>query len=423
MNNLLKTKKAGSALPLAMLALVILLTLGGGLLSLGLNRRIFSVRTTSKIKARAAADAGLAKALFEMNQKLNDGYWDGIALARTTNESTTANYLDGSALPTAKNTGLPYCGEVFSYIVTGDMASGYTIESIGISNNAQKRVTSLLKLTGPFKHAIWTQGPMVIKADSKIGGYNSSDPTDTNINVRIGTNSTLDKSVVLNSGAVVYGDVCVGPGGSVETAIADYGATVTGDRYAAPDEVEFPPVTPPVFTNESTNIIIQGETLALTPGDSGQYQKIWLKNTNTPTILKIASGDVVLHITGDVIFGQECTLTIEKGASLRMYIDGKLSCGNDSGINNLGPPTSLKIYHSGTSEESWTVNAKSQSLGAIYAPNVDLKLMAKGDVRGAMMCNSFDFMAQGSFLYDKALADAELDDELIRFETLRWSED
>jgi len=71
MKKLLQSKKRGSAIPLVVVALLILLAMGTGLLSLGLNSRIFSIRTTSDIMARCAADAGLTMALFRMNEKSN----------------------------------------------------------------------------------------------------------------------------------------------------------------------------------------------------------------------------------------------------------------------------------------------------------------------------------------------------------------
>ena len=66
-----KMKNNGSALPLVMVAIIILLTMGTALLSMGLNNRIYSMRNTSDIVARCAADAGLTQALYEMNQKLH----------------------------------------------------------------------------------------------------------------------------------------------------------------------------------------------------------------------------------------------------------------------------------------------------------------------------------------------------------------
>jgi hypothetical protein len=60
MKKLLQSEKRGSAIPLVVVALLILLAMGTGLLSLGLNSRIFSIRTTSDITSRCVADTGLS---------------------------------------------------------------------------------------------------------------------------------------------------------------------------------------------------------------------------------------------------------------------------------------------------------------------------------------------------------------------------
>jgi hypothetical protein len=112
MKKLLQSKKRGSAIPLAVLVVFILLAMGTGLLRLGLNSRVFSTRSASDIEARCAADAGLTKALFEMNEKLQVTIWNG------------------SILPQAIDANLPNFDAVFSYSITGDVASGYTISSV-----------------------------------------------------------------------------------------------------------------------------------------------------------------------------------------------------------------------------------------------------------------------------------------------------
>jgi len=69
-NRPLQLKRKGSAIILVLIAIVILLAAGTGLLSLGLQNRIFVIRNASDIAARCAVDAGLTKALFEMNEML-----------------------------------------------------------------------------------------------------------------------------------------------------------------------------------------------------------------------------------------------------------------------------------------------------------------------------------------------------------------
>jgi len=76
-NKTVKLKNRGVALPLALIAIVLLLTVGTSILSMGLNARVYSIRDASDISARCAADAGLTKALYEMNQKLQSKSWFG----------------------------------------------------------------------------------------------------------------------------------------------------------------------------------------------------------------------------------------------------------------------------------------------------------------------------------------------------------
>jgi hypothetical protein len=111
----LKSKRKGSSLALVACSIVILLVMGAGLLSLGLQGQFRAVRSSSDIAARVAADAGLTKALFEMNRRLEDG--------------TSGN----SNLPEAADAALLNCDATFDYAVTGDLAGGYTVSCTGRS--------------------------------------------------------------------------------------------------------------------------------------------------------------------------------------------------------------------------------------------------------------------------------------------------
>jgi len=151
--NTLQSKKRGSAIPLALLVVVILLAIGTGLLRLGLDSRIISIRTASDIAARCAADAGLTKALFEMNGKLQVKTWDG------------------STLPLGTEVSLPNCDAIFSYTVTSG-ADGHTIQSTGNSDQAQRTVSCTLQLQGPFEAAIFTDGFINLANSAVVDWYN-----------------------------------------------------------------------------------------------------------------------------------------------------------------------------------------------------------------------------------------------------------
>ena len=418
MKKLLQSKRCGSAMPLAVVAIIILLAMGVGLLSLGSNSRIYSIRTASDIKARCAADAGLEMALFEMNEKLKVKPW---------NDST---------LPEAINVKLPYSDATCAYKVIGSLAGGYTLQSLGQSGNANRGVSATIRLKSAFDSAILTKNQLVLKSDTIVDGYNSADPTDTEFVIDIGSQSNANDSVVLNSGSVVNGDVFVATGADLDDAIKGAG-TVTGNKYTSSPE-PLPPVTAPVLDPKPA-IDAAGQTLTLTPADSGSYPEIYLRQlvvtegkgnnkvtTTTPAVLEVSGGDVVLHLTGDIQLENSCEIIVKAGATLTIYTDGNIHSRNGSSISTENPPeaaTTLQIYTTGEDKQFIDIKAKSEFTGVIYAPDDDVVLYAKGDAYGSIIADSFNYMAGGNFYFDEALRDnVSVDDEAVVFIVNRWYE-
>jgi hypothetical protein len=411
-------KNQGSALPLALVAIALLLIMGSTLLSMGLNNRIFSTRTARDITARCAADAGLTRALYEMNQKLKVKPW---------NDTT---------LPLGKEISLTDCDATYSYIVTGNLAGGYNVTSIGSSGNSTRMVRATLGLKGIFDHAILTKETLVLKPDTIIDGYNSKDLTKKKIEVDIGSQSTSDSSVVLNNNVIVQGDVVVGIGGNTETAVKDLGAAVTGDKRAATIKDPLPQVIAPSLEDKEKSLDVKGTTLTLTAADSGTYSGINLEQIavldkkkiidTLPAILEVSEGDVELHITGDIQLGNSCEIVVKEGASLTIYADADIHCRNGSGINTEAPPeeaATLQLYATGEGKQYFDVKAKSEWTGVIYAPNADVDLYAKGDAYGSIVADTFEFKAGGNFHYDEALREnVTVEDEGVTFAVTRWNE-
>jgi hypothetical protein len=405
MKKLPQSKKRGSAISLAMVVVMILLAMGTGLLSLALHSRIISIRTASDIAARCAADAGLTKALFEMNEKLQVTSWDD------------------STLPQAINANMPNFDAVFSYSVTGDLASGYIITSVGTADQAQRTVYATIELRGLFEHAILTKEYLILKAGTIVDGYNSLDPLDTDIDVDIGTQSTLDASIIFNSGVIVEGDVIVGVGGDPDTVIRDLGAT-TGYQLSGIEEDPLPLMTPPALPDWGVDITATGETVTLGPADSGQYGNLILTKGGTVGVLEI-SGDVVLYLTGNIELGESCELVIKDNSSLTVYIDGDIHCRTNSAINNEYPPedpTKFQLYGTSESTQYFDIKAKTTWSAVIYAPNADIDLYANGDFYGSVVADNFELKAGGNYHYDEALREVEVDDEGVRFVVKRWHE-
>jgi hypothetical protein len=354
--------------------------------------------------ARSAADAGVTKAVFQMNEKLKVIPWDGSQLPEVTGET------------------LPNSDAIYSYAVTGDIVNGYGLKSEGTYGLRDKTINCSLSLAGLFESAIFARQMLILKAGTLIDGYNSGDPLDTNIDVHVGTKSILPDSIILNPGVVVKGNIAVGVGGNVEIVIKDLGAS-TYRKYSMLKDVDMPLITPPELVDTGSGINVHGTTITVGPTDNGQYDEIELKKAANPGILEINGGDVILYITGDISLGQNCEIVIKDGSTLILYLDGDMDAANNAGINNEGVPSSFKLFGTSTEEQSFVLRAKSESLGAIYAPNADVIIMADGDIFGAIIAKSVELKSGGNFYYDKALREVGTNDDAIRFVIGRWHEE
>ena len=404
MARLKKSKTAGSALILVLFAVVLLSTMGSGLLALGLNSRILAIRRVNSVKARCAADAGITRALFEMNQKLEAGAWSE------------------SGLPSGAEQSLPYCDATFTYTVTGSLAGGYTIESVGSSGAAVKTIYADLRLKGPFEDPISVSEDLTLKGNTTIDGFNSDDVSET-VKTLIGTNSTESMSVELNNNSTIDGDVFVGVDGDIDTVIKDLGATYE-DKFSLLEELTFPPVTAPTLPDMGTDIEAKGVTQIIGPTDSGMYEDIDLSSkAGESGILEIDGGDVVLHITGDIDIGQACELQIKPGSTLKMYLNGDLAADNSTGINNeTNSAAAFKLYGVGD-DQSFDLKNGTDFYGAIYAPNADIILYNSGQFYGSFSARNFEAKNNSDFHYDKALQDVSVTDDAVQFVVMRWREE
>jgi len=414
-NKTVQSEKPAYSLLLALLAIVILLAMGVGLLSLGLHGRIFAIRTTSDIAARCAADAGLTKAVFEMNEKLKVKPWS-----------------DGT-LPQAADEALPNCDATFSCTVTADGNGIYTIESIGKSGQAQRKVYSALKLEGLFEYAIYVQESMVLRNGTSITMYNSGadDPS-----LQIGTNSTLSGAITSKTGVTIDGDVVVGVDGDPDVVINSTSeAVITGDAYSGFEENEMPSITVPAWLQALPS---QGTiTSSTTITTSGKYDGILLggkKDPNDPNYDSSKSGKTItidgpveLYVIGDVILNNSCQIQIvdantNPNASLTLYLGGKFVCKNGGSINNLsGDPHKLKIYGLNTCL-SILFMTDSIFYGAIYAPNADIQLDNSVTFYGAAVGWSFTQNVNANFFYDASLRVVSPQDIGVHWVVKRWRE-
>jgi len=460
MNKLLLSKRRGFAIPLAVIAVVILLAMGMGLLSLGLNSRIYSLRNTQQVQARCAADAGLVKAVYELNKKLKTSpteLGDAIKQAippdtpfapdsKPSPPDSPPSPPDSPpsppdnppsppdsipSFPGAINEVLPYCDASFSYRITAASVfaamSGQdlTIECIGTYGGATAKVSALVGLQGLFDSAILVKDRISLMPNTKVAAYNSADPKDTDFDLKIGTTSIVSDRIPLGPGTVVDGDVFVGVGGDPESVIGA-GGTITGNKYPLSKEPDFPVITPPSLTDMGTPLSAKGETITLSIDDSGTYTGIDLSSSGgNPGVLEIKGGKVVLHITGNIDMGNSCEVIVNPGSSLVIYIDGNVSANNSVGFNNqAGNVRDFQLYTTGTGEQVFDLKAKSSIFGTVYAPNVNITLYPSAEMHGAIIGKSVTFKSGCTFYYDESLRDnLSVYDEAVSFVIKRWREE
>lgn len=460
---LLGSKKPGSVIALVLFAVVLLVLSGVGVLSLGQTVRVFSIRTAAEVAARTAADAGITKAIWQMNAYLPavNSLAGGDSLANS--DGATYTYVVENAASSWAGSGdadlVDFVRRVYP-TTTPPGKDDYVVRSIGRYHEAEKVIYATVRLVGCGDTGVLVRDSMILKAGTEVDGRDSRDPTnpDPDVLVEIGTISTDPGAIVLNNGVTVNGNIQVGVGGVPTTVIKNLGATVTGDKYPMTEEPEFPYIYPPVasdtFKYYDTKIEVPKKeddpNVYFDESMNGRYTMIDLNNKGLDTRterLIIKSGtpekwnNVVLHLTNtgtgapqaSISLGQGCEIIVQKNATLNLYVDGNILSDEGSGFNagifEENACSRLKLWGNWTEatpttgfSQDWDLNAKSQYFGQIYAPSASVQVNNSGDLYGAFTAYDFTMMNGGNLFYDGALRDVNPYDEGVRFVLKRWYE-
>ncbi|MHC5156809.1 MAG: DUF7305 domain-containing protein [Planctomycetota bacterium] len=414
---LLLNRKPGSVLVLVLLVVLISFIIGTGLLALGTQSRVTSINQVQDMMARSAADAGLERAVQQINNALMTGKWS---------ESIT---------PYVSKATLPGSNSMYSVKTAYDATTGgYRLVSVGTDGNRTRTVNATLRLKSLFEYAILLKETLILKSGTTIDGYDSRDPSITDVGLQVATVSTEPDRIVLNAGSTVDGEVLVGVGGDTDTVIKDLGATTQGE-FTMVQEPPFPQVTAPLLAPMGTGISVAGTTTVITPADSGKYTGIRveqvsekIKGTTYTDLgtLEVSGGEVELHVAGNIWLGQGCEILVKDDSTLILYVDGDITCGNDGGIGYSGSPedpSHVQLYATGSGEQNFDLKAKDKWSGVVYAPNANITLYAKGDAYGSFIADSLEFKADGNMHYDAALSEVTVDEIGVRFVVNRWNEE
>jgi hypothetical protein len=384
-----------------MIAMTLLLVIGGGLLRIGLQSQLAAVHMTSEIQARCAVDAAVAEAVFEMNKKLETVPWDDYFLPEATGES------------------LPNCEATYSYTVTGDIDSGYSVDAVGMSGNSVRTITARLELRGPFESAIFADEGITMNSSALVNWYNYEVGEK---NLQIGTNSTDVGAIQLANGVTVNGDILVGMGSDPDVVIDATWATITGDTYSLTEFYELSSVTVP----DELQMLPSGGTINndTTLIASATYDGINLGNNETLTI----DGPVSLYIVGDIILKNSAELQVvdevtNPDAYLILYLGGDIEVKNSGNINNLSADASSFQLYGLDSCQSISLKNASDLYGTIYAPNATVEMDNSANLYGAVVADSFIQHNSAEFNYDASLRDVNTTNWGVYFIVEDWSEE
>lgn len=433
-----------------MIVLSVLLLVGGlAHLTLGMSARLQALRTIERISARAAADAGFTKALFEMNKNLNFGSWRFQDVTSTLERS------------------LPACNADFTYVI--DQLKGgseYRITATGKSGQVEKTVSATLSFGGVFDYALFAQGyavpkrpkgekklPKRVKPPKKGGkieikgynleSYNSNPIVEASGDLQIRTNSKHKKALKFEEKIVIDADVILGPGAKVKDSMdIKKGAQFTGQAWAAAETTEYPEVVVPAqLENKKAGKDKDKKDDKKDKKDKGtkkisgivKYDKLELENE----VLEV-TGNTTMYVEGDIKLTGTAELVIKDNASLTLYVGGKLESKKDKEtketgkiVNETRDATKLKIYGLDTCRKV-KLEECGDFYGAVYAPYAKVEIKKSDDIYGALVGwdvkietnKSIDKTREiHTFYYDEALLEGmKKGVDGIRFVVNTWSE-
>ncbi len=383
-NKLLQSKKPGSAIALALLVVIILCVMGTGLLSLGLHGRLFAVRTASEISARCAADAGLAKALFEMNEKMKVKPW---------NDNTLPQETDATLAPS---------DATFTYTITSNPDYIYDVDVTGMAGREIKNISCTLTLVGLFRNAVYAQNSIVLENAYLIDAYSSEQGPYGGVNaLQPTTVATSDPNAVAMGSGTVYGEFLV-----------DYGRELPAIS---------PPTEPPFDVSKGEiDLDANSVPLVLGPADSGQYDSITLLEGGK----LIIDGEVTLYVPEDIRMKQYSELEILPDSYLTLYLGGNFTARNTCAVNALTQePKRCQVFGVGEEGQQFLFEQSAVFYGTIYAPNADITLNNAAELYGAIIANNSEIANSAELHFDATLLKASIDEIGAEFIVQHWREE
>ena len=371
--------EGGSVFLLAIVILTVILVLGASLIEKA-QTSVYRATVDSRLaKSFHFAEAGIHKALWELNQPSG---W--LIYSGQDDVSLPGGFVDVAISPDPSQRG------VFTDTVTV-MATGYLPGPAG----SQRLPCTIRVITHKdpryFAYAVFGNdqvtvgnGTVSLKADSYTSDDGSYGGTNVTANADIGTNSTAADAVIIMPQGEVHGNISVGAGAEVPDLCVDNKGLVTGEIVALDGPNVLPSITTvPAGVTELGDVWLEGtDELVL---DEGSYHMTDLDMFGSSQI--VCNGQVIIYID--------------------MAADGgspDVRIGGNGIVNTSLDPANLIIYCLQDVVDV-TISGNAALYGAIYAPNADVVFNA-GEVYGSLVGKTVTLNGSNAHLhYDEALRD------------------
>ena len=354
----------GTALVLVVGIMFVLLALGTGTLYCGFQNRVLALHDCEQTLAQAAADAGLKKAVSQMD-----------------------DYASGP-LPAATNDALPGCTAEYSYAITQNPDGFYYATATGTSGTAVRTVEARLKGSSVLWSSVSLGADLSLSSNARIVPVAGQ-------SLKVRTNTVAADGVNLTSNATIQGDVMIGPGGDPATVISDP-SRVTGAKSTAPEALSLPAVTPPAGLPNRGSVTISGNQ---TITSDGMYSSLTIKNATVQI-----QGDVTIYVTGDMTLQSSPQLVVPAGSHLTLYLGGTFSQKGGAIKEANLQPEQLQIY--GTAScTSIDLDSNATAYAAIYAPAAKCSVNSSSTLVGVFSGRSLEIKSSSELRYDPGVGE------------------
>lgn len=394
-----KTQR-GLALALTLIILTVIVVLGFGLVTLGIqNATVADAERYSKA-ALFTAEGGVNRALMQIKNQNTNSFNYVPSNDASTNANVTVTVGPGTVNVNGVSTTVP--------------ANTFYILSLGRSKNDRfsRQVGVMVRQNpgGPmFPYAAFGNISVSVQGtgnsaktdsfDSRVAGYTNYAAAAKGSKGHVGTNSVAGGGISMNGQPTIKGNVQVGAGGDPNTVVSQGGATITGTKTAMSAPMALPPVSVPSLPTQPAS---SGD---LAPGK--YYTGALTLNGNASNKITLHAGTYVFDSISTSGNGDRIVIPPGEGP-VTIYIKDTFDMGGSSGINNgTGKAGNLLIQVAGSGS---TVSLRGSSNGyfAVYAPGRDINLGGTADIMGALVGRTVTAHGTPGIHYDEALSEVQM---------------